>query len=133
VTLHHRSLPDGRLTSAEDSRIPLACKDWSQIGNRGVLLFLEGHDFPAVPAGNQLAQQQVIERVTRFVPAELTDEGLAQQIQITDRIEDLVLDELILVAETVFVEYAVVADGDGIVHAGTEREIYGYAVPRTHA
>jgi hypothetical protein len=38
---------------------------------------------------------------------ELADQAVAQQVEVADGIEDLVLDEFVFVAKAVFVEYAI--------------------------
>ena len=45
--------------------------------------------------------------MTRFVAAECADQAVTQQVKVTDGIQDLVLDELVLVAQTVVVQDAV--------------------------
>ncbi len=56
--------------------------------------------------------------MSRFISLELADEAIAQKIQISNRIKDLVLDELIFIAQTVFVKHFVITHCDCVVHAG---------------
>src|SRR6185295_13853823 len=93
------------------------------VGDGRVRGFLERHRFPRGGIGNQLAQQLVVELVTGLVAAELADEAVAEKIEVTDRIEDLVLHELVLVAQAVFVEHAEVVEHDRVVEVAAEREI----------
>ena len=59
----------------------------------------------------------------RFVAAEFTDQAVPQQVQIADRVENLVLHEFIFVAQAVFVQHPIVVEHDGIVHIAAERQI----------
>src|SRR5690606_34532000 len=83
----------------------------------------EGDYFPGICIGQQRAQQLVVECMSRLEAAELTHQALAQQIKITDGIENLVLDELVLVPQAVFVEYTILIHHDGVIHAATQRQI----------
>jgi len=61
--------------------------------------------------------------VTGFVAAEFADEAVAQQVEIADRVEDLVLDELVFVTEPVLVHHAGIVEHDRVVEIAAEREI----------
>src|SRR5207237_329312 len=69
---------------------------WLDVGNRRLLRILEDQLFPCALVREQRAQQAVVQPVSGFVAGEFADETVAEQVEITDRIEDLVLDELIL-------------------------------------
>ena len=58
-----------------------------------------------------------------LVAAELADEAVPEQVQVADRIEDLVLHELVLVAQAVLVEHAEVIQHDGVVEVAAEGEV----------
>ncbi len=60
--------------------------------------------------------------MARLVAVECPDQAVAEQIQIADRVQDLVLDEFVGIAKSILVEDAVVVDDDGIVEAPTQRE-----------
>ena len=66
------------------------------VGDRRIRVALEHHLFPGGGIRQQRPQQLVVEGVPGLVPAELADEAMAEQVQIADGIEDLVLDELVL-------------------------------------
>src|SRR5690606_33000187 len=55
--------------------------------------------------------------------AEFADKAVAQQVEVANGIENLVLDEFVLVAEAVFVEHAKFVNHDGVVHAAAERQV----------
>ena len=57
------------------------------------------------------------------MPLKLADQAFAQQVEVANGVEDLVFNELIFVAQAVFVEHLVVAHCDGVVHARTKGEI----------
>ena len=48
--------------------------------------------------------------------------GAAGEGQVADRVEDLVTDELVGVAQALGVDHPVLADGDGVLERGAERE-----------
>src|ERR1700680_2964753 len=50
------------------------------VGNRCVGQTVEGDFLPGALLGDQLAQQLVVERMSRFVAAEFTDQAVSQQI-----------------------------------------------------
>src|SRR5690554_8053232 len=60
--------------------------------------------------------------MTGLEAAELAYQALAQQVEVTDGIEDLVLDEFVLVAQAVFVKYAILVHHNGIVHTATQSQ-----------
>src|ERR1700738_5555679 len=68
------------------------------VGERRIRVRLEGDFLPRSRISQQRTQQLVVERMPRLVPAELANQAVSEQIQIADRIEDLVLHELVLVA-----------------------------------
>ena len=52
---------------------------------------------PRRPDGQERPQQLVVQPMTGLMATELADETVAQQIQVANRVQDLVLDELVLV------------------------------------
>ena len=58
-----------------------------------------------------------------LVGAELAEHGATEQVDVADRIQDLVDHELVGVAQPVLVEYPVVVEHDGVVHAAAERQV----------
>src|SRR5450432_1300230 len=65
---------------------------------------LESHFLPGAVRADQRSQQFVVQRMSGFEAAELADQAMSQQIQVADCIEDLVLDELVLITQSVFVQ-----------------------------
>ncbi len=60
--------------------------------------------------------------MTRLVRGVGADDRVAKQIQVADGVEDLVLDELVRVAQTVSVQNAVLVHHDRVVQAAPEGE-----------
>src|SRR5690606_187027 len=58
-----------------------------------------------------------------FETAEFADQAGAQQIQVANRIEDLVLDELVFITQAIFVEYMIFVDHDRVLHTAPKRQI----------
>ena len=56
---------------------------------------------------------------------EFTDQAIAQQVQVTDGIQDLVFDELVLVAQAVLVEHALLVHHDGVLDAAAQGQVVG--------
>src|SRR5690606_21290857 len=83
----------------------------------------EGYDFIGIGLGQQGTQQLVVEGMTGLEAAELAYQALAQQVEVTDGIEDLVLDEFVLVTQAVFVQYAILVHHNGIVHTATQSQV----------
>ena len=54
--------------------------------------------------------------MARLEALELADQAVAQQVEIADGVEDLVLDEFVLVTQAVLVEDTVVVQHDRVVH-----------------
>ncbi|KPX63191.1 Uncharacterized protein ALO39_05539 [Pseudomonas syringae pv. lapsa] len=84
---------------------------------------LESHHFPSVFLLDQRAQQTVVQCMPRFETPELTNQAVAQQVEVTDGVEDFVFDEFVLVPQAVFVQYTVLVDHDGVFHAAAECEV----------
>src|SRR5688572_29096462 len=57
------------------------------------------------------------------MPAELADQAMAQQVKISDGIQYLVLDELILVPQAILVQDTRIVDHDGILEISAQRQI----------
>src|SRR5262249_29546461 len=95
------------------------------VGDRGIGITLEHDLLPGRSIGEQRAQQLVVERVAGFVAGELPDQAVPEQVEVPDRIEDLVLDELVLVAQPVLVQDAEVIEHDRVVEAAAERQVAG--------
>ena len=60
-----------------------------------------------------------------FDPPELTNQAVAQLIEIADGIKQLVLHKFVVIAQTVFVEDLVVINNDGVVHTAAESKVHG--------
>src|SRR5690606_42125576 len=58
--------------------------------------------------------------MTGLEAAELAYQALAQQVEVTDGIEDLVHDEFVFVTQAVFVQYALLVHHNGIVRTATQ-------------
>ena len=67
-------------------------------------LVVEGDDLPGRPIGEQGADEPVVERVPRLERAVRRQQRVAGEHQVADGVEDLVLDELVVVAQAVGVE-----------------------------
>src|SRR5690348_1725089 len=65
----------------------------SDMGDGGICIRLEHYLLAARGVCKQRPQQHVVQRVARLVAAELANEAVAEQVEIPDRIENLVLDE----------------------------------------
>ena len=74
------------------------------------------------------AQQPVIQLVSGFNTAELADQTVAQQIEITNCIKNLVLDELIFVTQAIFIEHVQLVDHNCIVHTAAQGHVLGTEV-----
>ena len=61
--------------------------------------------------------------MSRFVPFKFANQAVTQQVQISDRIQNLVLNEFILIPQTVFVQDFVIADGDRVIHTRTQSKV----------
>ena len=57
------------------------------------------------------------------MPVEESDEAVAEQVQVADGVQHLVLDELVLVPQPVLVEDTVVVHDDGVVEVTAESEV----------
>src|ERR1700722_16796973 len=93
------------------------------VGDRRLLGVLKHDLFRSLRILQQSAQQRVVEPVPGFVTAEFADQAATEQIQIADRIEDLVLDELVLVTQPVLVEHADIVQHDRILERATQRQV----------
>src|SRR3569832_582867 len=61
--------------------------------------------------------------MTGLIPTERADQAPAEQKEIADRVEHLVLDELVVVPQAVFVENTAIVNHYGVVEAAAEREV----------
>src|SRR4029079_310686 len=89
---------------------------------RGLGFVLEGDDLPRRAIGEQRADESVVERVPGLERAIRGEQRMPGEHEIADRVEDLVLDELVVVAEAVAVENLELVDDDRVVEAAAERE-----------
>src|SRR3982751_3324717 len=85
-------------------------------------LVLEGHDLPRRAIAQEGAHEPVVERVTRLEGAIGGEQRMADEDEVADRVEDLVLDELVVVAQALAVQHLELVDDDGVVEAAAERE-----------
>ena len=69
-------------------------------GGRLGLIF-ERDIFPGLRAGQQLARQRIVQGMARLVRCKGGQQRMAEQIEIANRIEHLVLDELVRIAQTI--------------------------------
>src|SRR5688572_9719375 len=83
--------------------------------SRRVFGTLEFHQLPRLLVLEQRAQERVVHRVSGLVAAERADERVAEEVKVADGVENLVLHELVLVAQTVAVEHAVFVHHDRVV------------------
>ena len=57
----------------------------------------------------------VIEGMAGLIGFELTDKAVAQQVEVANGIENLVLDEFVFVAQAIFIQHAVLVNDNGVV------------------
>src|SRR6185312_15816914 len=79
--------------------------------------------FPGRGIGNEGTQQLVVELMARLVRVVGANQAVAKQVQVANRVEDLVLDELILVAQAVLVQHPVIVQHHGIVHRAAQGQV----------
>src|SRR5665213_4384552 len=58
-----------------------------------------------------------------FVAAELADQTVTEQVQIANCIQDLVLHELVFVAQAIFIQHPYIIQHDGVIEIAAEGEI----------
>src|SRR5262249_41239286 len=85
----------------------LHCLCRVRVGDRRLGRIAEADLFPGLLVREQFAQQLVVQLVARLVAVERADQAVTEQVQIADRVQDLVLDELVLVTQAVLVQHAV--------------------------
>src|SRR3546814_17232833 len=78
-------------------------------------LFRSADFLPRRALGQQRAHKLVVESVAGLVALEGADDGVAGQVQVADRVEDLVAHELVAVAQAVVVEHAELVQDDRVV------------------
>jgi len=61
--------------------------------------------------------------MSRFIAFELANQTIAQQVEISDGVEDFVLHELVFVSQPILIEDLVIADCNSIIHTGAKRQI----------
>lgn len=88
------------------------------------LLIVEADDLVRALIGEQRAQQLVVEAVARLVRGIRREQRMPDHVQVADRIEHLVAHELVVVAQRVVVEDAVLVEHDRVVHARAARETH---------
>ncbi len=92
---------------------------------RHVVGALEGGHFEGVLACQQGASKCVVEAMTRLERGVLPDERMAQQVEIADGVQHLVLHELVVVAQALGVEHAVLVQHNRILQAAAQRQTRG--------
>src|SRR5437868_3398085 len=98
--------------------------DWPEPGGFG-----EGRVAPGVAIGEQRHQQAPRQGVARAQAAEMPDDRTAGEIQVAQRIEQLMADELVGKTQPAVVQDAAAADYDGVVERAAARQPGG-AQPR---
>ena len=93
-----------------------ALKTWRRDERRRLVAVFEGHVLPRGLAFEQSAQQRIVERVSGLVRGKRSDDRMPEQIQIADRVEYLVFHKLVVVAQPVAVQYAVLIEHDRQMH-----------------
>ncbi len=91
--------------------------------NRRIADIFKCHLFPRRLVCNQGTQQLVIQRVTGLVTAECANEAVTEQVKIADGIQDLVLHELVAIAQAVFIQHPEVIEYDGIIEATAQGQL----------
>ncbi len=81
---------------------------------------LERGDLPGVLVGQQFAQQPVVHRVARAEGAVGRQQRPADDVEVADGVEDLVLHELVVIAQAVGIEHLVVVHDDGVVEPAAQ-------------
>src|SRR5207249_8810222 len=84
-------------------------REFGETGRR-LALVIERDDLVGARIGEQRAQQLVVQRVAALEGDVAREQRLAGDVHVADRIEDLVLDELVGVAQAFGVEHALVVD-----------------------
>src|SRR3546814_3366567 len=82
---------------APDTRRPSSGRYRLAVGKRCAGLFGEADFLPRRALGQQRAHKLVVESVAGLVALEGADDGVAGQVQVADRVEDLVAHELVAV------------------------------------
>src|SRR5690606_23479280 len=72
-------------------------------------------------AGKETGQYMRVKGMAALVRAETSPDGQATQRQIANRIEQLVADEFVLIAQAARIEDAILMHRDGIIEARAER------------
>ena len=99
------------------------CRHSLHVRDRRPRRVIEADDFPGRRIIQQLARQFVVELVTGLVRRLGADQAVPEQIQITDRIENLVTHEFVVIAQPLVVEYAELVEHHGIVEAAAQGQI----------
>src|SRR5687768_5993041 len=96
------------------------------VGNRRTMLVVVEHDgLISVRRCEQSAQQQVVQLVTTLEAGKLADQRGPEQVQIAERVENLVPYELVAETQAVLVDDAVVVHDDRVVEIRAERTLAG--------
>src|SRR3546814_17013928 len=100
---------------APDTRRPSSGRYRLAVGKRCAGLFGEADFLPRRALGQQRAHKLVVESVAGLVALEGAADGVAGQVQVADRVEDLVAHELVAVAQAVVVEHTALVQDDRVI------------------
>src|SRR5439155_7301836 len=87
-----------------------------------VVLGLEGGELERIGTVEQRTRQRIVERMARLECGVLPDQRVPEQVEVADRVQYLVLDELVVVAQSFGIEHAEVVQHDRVLQAATEPE-----------
>src|SRR5262249_17346360 len=90
-----------------------------------LLLALEADQLPSWFLGEHSAGQLVVERVSRLVRAKRAYHRMAKQVQIAHRVQHLVLDELVLIAQTIRIQHSELVHHYSIVQTPAQAQPLG--------
>src|SRR5574344_1509410 len=86
---------------------------------------VKGHQFPGAFLGQKCAQQLVVHGMARAKCAVCPQDGMANQVQVANCVQDFVLHELIAIAQAIAIEHFVIVHHDGIVQPPTQSQAVG--------
>src|SRR5699024_7067837 len=99
-----------------------AAASWGQLGKLpvvgkgfGYVISSIGGELPGAFLGQQRARQLIVEVMTRLMGGIACNQRVANEIQITDSVENLVLDEFVVVAQAIGIQDTVFIKHDGVV------------------
>src|SRR5512138_1208166 len=108
---------NSRAISTSGGREPPGLEGGWNVGGGG-----KAHELVRIGSREQRPSERVVERMTGLERRVLSDHRMTEQIQVADRVQHLVLDELVVVAQALAVQHARVVEHDRVLQAAAERE-----------